>query len=520
MAILRPIMNPDSPYDLLVIGGGVNGCGIARDAAGRGLSVLLVEQNDLASATSSASTKLIHGGLRYLEFYEFRLVREALSERDVLLDGAPHIMWPMRFVLPHDRSQRPEWMIRAGLFLYDHLGWVPGRRSKLPGSHKVDLPGSPYGRGLRPDIGVGFVYSDGWVDDARLVALAARHAADLGADIRVRTQATSARREGDLWHVALSDRISGQTGDVKARAVVNAAGPWVMQTLSGILGANAPASVKLVKGSHIVVSRQYEGEHAFILQNEDRRIVFVIPYQDRFTLIGTTEVAHDGDPGRVSIAPAETEYLCKAVSRFLAKPVSPSDVVWSYSGVRPLYDDGADNATATTRDYVLSLDDGGGRAPALSIFGGKITTFRRLAEHALEKLAPFFPKMKPAWTAGARLPGGELDGIDGNFERFADALTARFAFVPPEHLRSMARRQGGRVFRFLEGASKLEDLGTHFGAGLYAAEVDLMVIEEWARTANDILFRRSKLGLHIGLADQAVLGSYLAGKHGLGRVPS
>lgn len=513
-------MQPDSLYDLLVIGGGVNGCGIARDAAGRGLSVLLVEQNDLASATSSASTKLIHGGLRYLEHYEFRLVREALSERDVLLDGAPHIMWPMRFVLPHDASLRPVWMIRAGLFLYDHLGWMPGRKSRLPGSHKVDLPGNPYGRGLRGDVKVGFVYSDGWVDDARLVALCARHAADLGADIRVRTQATAARREGGVWVASLSDRVSGQRSEVRARAVVNAAGPWVMQTLSGVLGSNAPAALKLVKGSHIVVPRQYEGEHAFILQNDDRRIVFVIPYQDRFTLIGTTDVVYEGDPGRVAITPAETEYLCKAVNRFLAKPISPGDAVWSYSGVRPLYDDGADNASETTRDYVLSLDGGDGRPPALSIFGGKITTFRRLAEHALEKLAPFFPAMKAAWTAGAKLPGGELDGIDGDFERFARDLSRRFAFVPPDHLRGMARRHGGRALRFLEGAKDLAALGQHFGAGLYAAEVDFLVGEEWARTPNDILFRRSKLGLHIGLADQAALGSYLAEKHGLGRIPS
>ncbi len=513
-------MQTDSTYDLLIIGGGVNGSGIARDAAGRGLSVLLVEQNDLASATSSASTKLIHGGLRYLEHYKFRLVREALSERDVLLDGAPHIMWPMRFVLPHDSSLRPVWMIRAGLFLYDHLGWVPGRRSRLPGSHKVDLAGSPYGRGLRADVHTGFVYSDGWVDDARLVALAARHAADLGADVRVRTQATAARRENGIWHASLSDRISGQKSEVRARAIVNAAGPWVMQTLSGVLGSNAPASIKLVKGSHIVVPRQYEGDHAFILQNDDRRIVFVIPYQDRFTLIGTTDVIYEGDPGRVAITPAETEYLCKAANRFLARPVSPSDAVWSYSGVRPLYDDGVDNASETTRDYVLELDGGDGRAPALSIFGGKITTFRRLAEQAMEKLSPFFPAMKPAWTAHARLPGGELDGIDGDFERFTGALTARFAFVPPDHLRAMARRQGGRVLKFLEGATKIADLGIHFGAGLYGAEVDLMVGEEWARTSSDILFRRSKLGLHIGLADQAALGSYLAEKHGLGRVPS
>jgi len=504
--------------DLLVIGGGVNGTGIARDAAGRGLSVVLAEQNDLASATSSASTKLVHGGLRYLEHFEFRLVREALAERDVLLDGAPHIMWPLRFVLPHDASLRPAWMIRAGLFLYDWLGYVPGRKSRLPGSTKVDLAASPFGRGLRKGLFAGFVYSDGWVDDARLVVLCARQAADLGADIRVRTQVTAARREGAVWRAALSDRITGQKSELTARAIVNAAGPWVMQTLAGVLGSNAPATLKLVKGSHIVVPRQYEGEHAFILQNDDRRIVFTIPYERKFTLIGTTDVVYDGDPGRVAITPGEIDYLCTAVNRFMARPIAPSDVVWSYAGVRPLYDDGAENASETTRDYVLELDGNNARAPALSIFGGKITTFRRLAEHALEKLAPFFPALKPAWTANTMLPGGELDGQDTDFEKFVARLEARFAFVPAEHLYGMARRQGGRALKFLEAANTLADLGPHFGAGLYGAEVDLMVAEEWARTPGDILYRRSKLGLHIGLADQAELGSYLATRHALGKI--
>jgi glycerol-3-phosphate dehydrogenase len=504
-------------YDLLIVGGGVNGCGIARDAAGRGLKVLLAEQNDLASATSSSSSKLIHGGLRYLEHYEFRLVREALAERDVLLDCAPHIVWPMRFVLPHDSSLRPVWMIRAGLFLYDHLGWTPGRRSRLPGSLKVDLPQSDYGRGLRADVPVGFVYSDCWVDDARLVALNARHAADLGADIRVRTQVASARRVDGEWRAVLSDRLSGQKSDVRAKALVNAAGPWVMSTITGVMGQNAPAKLKLVKGSHIVVARQYEGEHAFILQNDDRRIVFVIPYEGRFTLIGTTDVVYEGDPGRVAISPQETEYLCKAANRFLAKPVTPADVVWSYAGVRPLYDDGADNASEVTRDYVLELDAGDGKPPALSIFGGKITTFRRLAEHAMEKLAPFFPGGKGPWTAGAKLPGGELDGRDADFERFFAERARMHPFVPPDHLRAILRRQGGRALGFLDKAKSLDDLGPHFGAGLYGAEVDLMVRDEWARTANDVLFRRSKTGLHLSLAEQAVLGGYLARAHGLGQ---
>jgi glycerol-3-phosphate dehydrogenase len=513
-------MESTAHFDLLVIGGGVNGCGIARDAAGRGLKVVLAEQNDLASATSSASTKLIHGGLRYLEHYAFRLVREALAERDVLLEGAPHIMWPLRFVLPHDAGLRPAWMIQAGLFLYDWLGYMPGRKSRLPGSRKVDLAASAFGAGLRKGLVAGFAYSDGWVDDARLVALCARQAADLGADIRVRTQVSAARRDGDSWRAVLSDRISGQQSEITARAIVNAAGPWVMQTLSGVLGSNAPATLKLVKGSHIVVPRHYAGEHAYIFQNDDRRIVFAIPYEQRFTLIGTTDVVYDGDPGRVAIAPDEIAYLCRAVNRCFETPIAPSDVVWSYAGVRPLYDDGAENASETTRDYVLEIDAAADGAPVLSIFGGKITTFRRLAEHALEKLAPFFPELKPAWTAQATLPGGELDGADGDFEAFVLRLQKRFAFVPPAHLHGMARRQGGRALKFLAAAKSLDDLGPHFGSGLYGAEVDLMVAEEWARTSGDILYRRSKLGLHIGLADQAALGGYLTSRHGLGKIAS
>lgn len=511
-------MSESTPlYDLAIIGGGVNGCGIARDAAGRGLKVLLAEQNDLASATSSASSKLIHGGLRYLEHYEFRLVREALAERDVLLESAPHIVWPMRFVLPHDASLRPAWLIRMGLFLYDHLGWSPGRKTRLPGSRQVDLPASEYGRGLRADVPTGFVYSDCWVDDARLVTLNARAAADLGADIRVRTQVTSARRENGEWRLTLSDRLGGGQADIRAKALVNAAGPWVMSTITGVMGQNAPAKLKLVKGSHLVVAQQYEGEHAFILQNVDRRIVFVIPYEGRFTLIGTTDVVYEGDPGRVAISTEETDYLCKAANRFLARPVTPADVVWSYAGIRPLYDDGSDNASAVTRDYVLELDAGEGRAPALSIFGGKITTFRRLAEHALEKLAPFFPQARGAWTSGAKLPGGELDGSDADFERFVEDRAREWDFLPREHLRAILRRQGSRALKFLAAAKSRDDLGPHFGAGLYGAEVDLMVREEWARTSNDILFRRTKMGLHLSLAEQAVLGGYLARVHGLGQ---
>lgn len=497
----------DTPYDLLVIGGGINGAGIARDAAGRGLRVLLAEKNDLAGATSSASSKLIHGGLRYLEHYEFRLVREALGERDVLLQNAPHIIWPLRFVLPHVGGLRPVWMIRAGLWLYDHLGWSPGRKSALPRSHAVDLPNSPYGKGLRGDIRTGFVYSDCWVDDARLVVLNARDAADRGASVLVRTSVVSARRRDGLWHARLTAH-DGRSIDVRSRAVVNAAGPWVREVLGGGLGINVRPNVRLVKGSHIVVPRQYPGEHAFILQNDDRRVVFMIPYEGRFTLIGTTDVPYTDDPAKVAIAPEEIDYLCRAANRYLARSISPADVVWSYAGVRPLYDDGSADASAVTRDYVLDLDGTPDNPPVLSVFGGKITTYRRLAEHALEKLAPFFPAMKPAWTSSTPLPGGDLPGAD--FDAFLSAQARRYPWLPAEHLRALAHRHGSRIERILGGAQGIADLGPHFGAGLYGREVDLFVREEWAASAHDVLFRRTKLGLHLGLADQAALGDYIA----------
>lgn len=497
----------DTIHDLLVIGGGINGAGIARDAAGRGLRVLLAEKNDLAGATSSASSKLIHGGLRYLEHYEFRLVREALAERDVLLRNAPHIIWPLRFVLPHAGGLRPVWMVRAGLWLYDHLGWSPRRKSALPASHAVNLPGSAYGNGLRGDLETGFVYSDCWVDDARLVVLNARDAADRGASILVRTSVESARRRDGLWEARLT-AADGRQVDVRARAVVNAAGPWVRDVLGGALGLNVTPNVRLVKGSHIVVPRQYEGEHAFILQNDDRRVVFMIPYEGRFTLIGTTDVPYSSDPANVAIVPEEIEYLCRAANRYLARPIGPGDVVWSYAGVRPLFDDGSANASEVTRDYVLDLDGAPGTAPVLSVFGGKITTYRRLAEHALEKLAPFFPEMKPPWTSAAPLPGGDLP--DADFARFVADRAKAYPWLPPEHLRAMTRRHGSRIDRILGGAQGIADLGPHFGAGFYGRELDMFLREEWAASAHDVLFRRTKLGLHIGLADQAAISDYIA----------
>ena len=498
--------NPAVTYDLLIIGGGINGVGIARDAAGRGLSVFLAEKGDLAGATSSASSKLIHGGLRYLEHYAFRLVREALAERDVLLRNAPHIIWPLRFVLPHSPEQRPIWMIRAGLWLYDHLGWSPGAPSKLPGSHRVDLRDGHYGGPLQPKFPTGFVYSDCWVDDARMVVLNARDAADRGAEIRVRTAVTGARRSDGLWRVQVADE-SGRTTEVAARALVNAAGPWAREVLGGALGFNQSPGVRLVKGSHIVVPRLYQGDHAFILQNDDRRVVFVIPYEGRYTLIGTTDIPYTADPGKVAISPEETTYLCRAVSRYFAKPVTPSDVVWSYSGVRPLYDDGSASASEVTRDYVLDLQAPANEPPLLSIFGGKITTFRRLAEHALEKLGPHFPGAKGAWTSSAPLPGGDIP--DADFDRFVADRARALPWLPRPALHALARRHGTGIGRILDGTRSLSDLGQDFGSGLYAREVDHFVRHEWARTAEDILFRRTKLALHLDASSQQALAEYL-----------
>ncbi|WP_297508518.1 glycerol-3-phosphate dehydrogenase [uncultured Caulobacter sp.] len=492
-------------FDLLVVGGGVNGAGVARDAAGRGLSVLLVEQNDLASATSSASTKLVHGGLRYLEYYEFRLVREALEERETLLAMAPHIIWPLRFVLPHAHATRPAWLVRLGLFLYDHLG---GRR-RLPGSRGLDLKGALEGASLRPDYRKAFVYSDCWVDDARLVTLNALDARARGAQIETRTKLVSARRSGASWE-ALLEPENGPARKVRARAIVNAAGPWVSEVLGGALKVAGGSGTRLIKGSHIVVPRLFEGDHAYMLQNPDRRIVFAIPYEDRFTLVGTTDVAWDAAPGPARISDAEVDYLCESLNRYFTRPTTPDDVVWSYAGVRPLFDDQADDASAVTRDYVLEVDAPEGAAPVLSVFGGKITTYRRLADHALDRLATFFPHAGPSWTRGAVLPGGDVPNLDQR--ALAQALRAEFPFLADDLALRLARSYGTRARRFMAGATSPKDLGEAFGAGLYAAEVDYLVAEEWARTAEDILYRRSKLGLHLPREAVARLEAYLAGK--------
>ncbi len=489
----------DTPYDLLVIGGGINGTGIARDAAGRGLRVLLCEKDDLAEATSSSSTKLIHGGLRYLEYYEFRLVHEALAERERLLKIAPHIIWPLRFVLPHDTGLRPAWMLRLGLFLYDHLA----RLRTLPGSKSVRLRTSPLGAPLQERLTKGFVYSDCWVEDSRLVVLNAMDARAHGADIRTRTAVESARRESGAWVATLRGPRGQET--VRAKVVVNAAGPWVSQTLGGTLGINATAAVRLIKGSHIVTRKLYDGDQAYILQNPDKRIIFAIPYERDYTLIGTTDVPYKEAPGPVRISPEETSYLCESLNRFFTRQISPDDVVWSYSGVRPLFDDAAKNASAVTRDYVLDIHDADGALPVLSVFGGKITTYRRLAEHAIEKLAKYLPALKGEWTDTVPLPGGDM----GDFDAWLAGFRERHPFLPQDLATRLARDYGTRAETIVGGATSLADLGEDFGAGLTRAEVDYLVAEEWAVAAADILWRRSKLGLRLSKDEAGRLEGYL-----------
>jgi len=501
------------PLDLLVIGGGINGVGIARDAAGRGLSVLLCEQADLGHATSAASTKLIHGGLRYLEYYEFRLVREALMEREVLLAAAPHIIWPLTFILPHTAEQRPAWMIRLGLWLYDHLGG----RKRLPGARAVDLARESMGAPLKSKFAKGFSYSDCWVEDSRLVVLNAMDAMERGAQVRTRTRCVRARRgEDGLWEVTLApgDGV-GLEETLRARALVNAAGPWVTDVLGKVAGVNRPVGLRLVKGSHLVVPRMFVGEQSYILQNEDGRIVFAIPYERDYTLLGTTDKPFEGDPSDVRIDEEEAEYICTAVNRYFKLQVRPADAIWTYSGVRPLYDDANANVSAVTRDYVFDIDGDSAenKAPLLSVFGGKITTFRRLAEHALERLLPLLPedarqRSGPAWTRAAPLPGGDMPEAD--FEGFLAALRSEYPWLTPRLARRYGRAYGTRSRRLLGGARSFEGLGTHLGDELYGGEVDYLIEHEWARTAEDILWRRSKLGLHTGAETQRNLARYVS----------
>lgn len=492
------------PFDLLVIGGGVNGCGIARDAAGRGYSVVLAEMNDLASGTSSKSTKLIHGGLRYLEHYEFRLVHEALVERELLWASAPHIIHPLRFVLPYARGLRPAWLLRAGLFLYDNMGG----RKLLPPTRELDLRRDEAGKPLKPLFSKAYEYSDCWVNDARLVALLARDAADRGAVIRTRTRVEKAERTGDLWQVTLVDSVTGAAETVFVRMLVNAAGPWVEKVLSGALDEQAPHKVRLVKGSHIVTKKLFDHDRCYFFQNPDGRIFFAIPYEDDFTLIGTTDMDYAGDPRAVTISDDEIAYLCAGASEYFARPIVPADVVWSYSGVRSLYDDGASKAQEATRDYVLKLDGGSGQAPVLNVIGGKITTFRRLAESALEKIGAAIGEKGRPWTRTAVLPGGNF--APTAFEATVAGLSRRYPFLPADLARRLTRAYGTKAAAVLGEAKALDDLGRHFGAGLYEAEVRYLLAEEWARDAEDVLWRRSKLGLRLTATERDALAAFLA----------
>jgi glycerol-3-phosphate dehydrogenase len=487
--------------DVVVVGGGINGAGIARDLAGRGLSVLLCEKDDLAAHTSSSSTKLIHGGLRYLEHYEFALVRKALAEREVLLRSAPHIMWPLRFVMPHDPGMRPVWMVRAGLFLYDHLA----RRELLPGSQTIDLQHHDAGRPLKSCFRKAFVYSDGWVDDARLVVLTAMDAAERGATVLTRWACVDARRGASHWQLRLRS-ADGQSRALHARAVVNATGPWAAQFLADHAHAPRRKALRLVKGSHVVVKKLFEHGHAYIFQNPDKRIIFALPYEGDFTLIGTTEVEHHGEIGAARVDDDEVAYLCEQVSRYFDRPVLPSQVVWSYCGVRPLLDDESGDPSAVTRDYALELDNAA--APLLTVWGGKLTTFRKLAEDAAELLAAPLGATRGAWTRGAFLPGGDLSEWigppqrpDDDFARFVRALGTRHPQLGAALCLRLARCYGTRTQTLLAAGA----LGAEVASGLFEAELHYLHACEWARTADDVLWRRTKLGLHLPAAGVAAV---------------
>jgi len=496
----------DQSYDLAIVGGGINGCGIARDAAGRGLKVLLVEMGDIGGATSSASTKLIHGGLRYLEQFDFALVREALIERERLWAIAPHVIRPLRLVLPWREGLRPAWMLRTGLFIYDHLGG----RQRLPPTRTLDLATDPAGKPLKQSAGRAWEFSDCWVLDNRLVVLNARDAARLGADIRPRTKCLSARREGTIWRLRIADNESGAPEELTAGAIVNAAGPWVDRVEEEVLGKDMPGDVRLVQGSHIVTRRLFDHDRAYFFQNPDGRVLFAIPFEGEFTLIGTTDRDYQGAPQDAKASGEEIEYLCAAASTWFARPVDPSDVVWSYSGVRPLHDEGPVAAQQATRDFSFGLDAPQGGAPFLSIYGGKITTYRRLAERALEHLSPWFGNLgaRAGWTGKASLPGGEfpLDAIDLTRRRLAET----YPFLAPRELDHFFTHFGLDAFALLGGAQSMAALGADFGGGLREAEVRYLREHEWARTAEDIVWRRTKRGLNMGLEEIARLGEWLA----------
>ena len=494
-------------YDLFVIGGGINGAAVACDAAGRGLSVALAEERDFAEGTSSRSSKLIHGGLRYLETYDFRLVREALREREILMAKTPHLVWPIRLVLPHVPGLRPRWLIRLGLLLYDNLA----PRKRLAASEGIDFATHPAGAALKSEFRHGFAYSDCRGDDARLVIANLLGAQAHGVRILARHRFVSARRDRDSWDIELESAISGERLPLRARALVNAAGPWVIAAAASIDGVATDRRLRLVKGSHIVVPRQWEGDHGYFLQTRDGRTMEAFPFEDDFTSIGTTDEPWDEPPERVRIAEHEIDYMLAEVNRYFRTPVQRADIVWSYAGVRPLFEVGGarDSGLSTlTRDYSFDIDHRDGRAPVLTIFGGKLTTHRRLAEDAVTRLAAFLQPPRPSRTAQETLPGGDL-GPDG-IEVFEAALKRDFAWLPDRQLRRYLRLYGSRARALLEGAQGIGDLGSHFGADLYRREVDFLIASEWARTVDDIIWRRTKLGLRLTAADVERLGAYLA----------
>ncbi|MCL7945852.1 glycerol-3-phosphate dehydrogenase [Marinobacter sp. ATCH36] len=489
----------NTKFDVVVVGGGVNGTGIAMDAAGRGLKVLLCEMNDLASATSSNSSKLIHGGLRYLEHYEFRLVREALAERESLLRNSPHIMWPMRFRLPHRPHLRPAWMIRMGLFLYDHLA----KREVLPGSRSIKFDEKDP---LKSDITRGFEYSDGWVDDARLVVLTAKKAQECGATILTRTKCINAERGENSWDISLQDMNDDSIHHVSAKVIINASGPWVSRLFSESLAMKAPKNIRMVKGSHIVVPRLNRETEAYILQNEDERIVFVIPYEDEFSLVGTTDVDYEGDPKNAKISPEETEYLLDIVNSHFKRQLTASDVVWSYSGVRPLMDDEEGDAKKASRDYSFEVSKEKGKAPVISVFGGKITTYRKLAEAATDKLCQFFPHAQGPWTKKGILPGGDFE----NHDTLEARLSADYPWLPEAVSSRYVRTYGTNAYYILNDAESVQDLGYRFAGTLYEREVEYLIQYEWAMTSEDILWRRTKQGLYATEDDVRELDKYLS----------
>lgn len=485
--------------DLFIIGGGINGCGIAADASGRGLKVVLAEQADLANYTSSSSSKLIHGGLRYLENYEFRLVKEALVERDVLLKVAPHLVHPLRFVMPHNRYLRPAWMIRLGLFLYDHLH--TSRYLFKSMSYKLNtISGNP----LKLSYVKAFEYSDARTDDARLVIANALQAQNKGATILTRHQVVNAKRVNNYWQISVKNLKTTEIIEFQAKALVNASGPWVDRVVNE-LQLHTQHHIRLVKGSHIVVPKLYQEDHAYILQNTDKRVIFVIPYQGQFSLIGTTDVDYQGEPNKASCSIDEQQYLCNAVNQYFKHSISPNDIIWSYAGVRPLQSDEHGDPKKVTRDYTLEVHDDNGQLPLLSVFGGKITTYRKLAEHAMQKLTAYFPTMGAAWTDKVPLPGGEMT----SFTDFVNELASKHAFLPQAMLIRLAQAYGSRCYELLKDCHSMADLGQHFGADLYECEVNFMIKTEWAESLDDIIWRRSKLGLFLSAQEQANLKAWL-----------